>query len=95
VLPVIAGLTGKRFYVPHAMTHGFHVAMFACAGLLAAGGVLAWFTIDNDILREPAEEEHGVTEPIGLSCGVSGPPLRPAPEPDEPERPEPVAPVAG
>ena len=95
VLPVIAGLTGKRFYVPHAMTHGFHVAMFASAGLLVAGGVLAWFTIDNDILREPAEEEHGVTEPIGLSCGVSGPPLRPAPEPDEPERPEPVAPVAG
>jgi MFS family permease len=95
VLPVIAGLTGERFYVPHAMTHGFHVAMFACAGLVAAGGVLAWFTIDNDIVREPAKEEHGVTEPIGFSCGVNGPPLRPAPEPDEPERPEPAASVAG
>ncbi len=38
VLPVIAGLTGDSFYDPAKMTSGFHMAMFACAGLAAAGG---------------------------------------------------------
>jgi EmrB/QacA subfamily drug resistance transporter len=92
VLPVIADLTGKRFYLPHAMTHGFHVAMIACAGLAAAGGILAWFTIDNDILAEAAEAEPEVQQPIGYSCAVSGPPLR---CPEEREHPaQPAAPVA-
>jgi EmrB/QacA subfamily drug resistance transporter len=93
VLPAIAGLTGKRFYVPHAMTHGFHVAMVVCAILAAAGGVLAWFTIDNNILREPAEE--GVPEPsVGFSCGISGPPLRPGAEVPEEEHVAQPAPAA-
>jgi EmrB/QacA subfamily drug resistance transporter len=50
VLPVVAGLQGHRFYEPGAMTHGFHVAMTACAALAAAGGVLAWATIRSDLL---------------------------------------------
>jgi MFS family permease len=80
VLPVIAGLTGHRFYVPHFMTHGFHVAMLACAGLAVAGGVLAWLTIDNDVLEADAAPEADGQAPAGLSCAVAGPPLRPGRE---------------
>jgi EmrB/QacA subfamily drug resistance transporter len=91
VLPVIAGLTGHRFYVPHFMTHGFHVAMLACAGLAVAGGVLAWLTIDNNVLKvdtaPPADGEAARTE---FSCPVAGPPLRPAPQ-QAADRPAPAA----
>jgi hypothetical protein len=74
LLPHMAGLSGHRFYVPHLMTHGFHVAMLVCAGASAAGGVLAWLTIDNSILqsRQASEGSDG----IGFSCAVSGPPQR-------------------
>lgn len=81
VLPLIAGLSGQRFYQPSAMTHGFHVAMFTCAILAFAGGALAWLTIEADVLDRrsaPPEEE------LGFSCGLAGPPWG---EPREPEMP--------
>jgi EmrB/QacA subfamily drug resistance transporter len=80
VLPVIAGLTGKRFYDPAAMTHGFRVAMIASAGLAAAGGVVAWLTIRDDVLARRAEARE-LPDRISteFSCAVSGTPLRPAP----------------
>jgi CBS domain containing-hemolysin-like protein len=81
-LPVVAGLTGKRFYDPAAMDHGFHVAMLTCAALAAAGGVLAWLTIDSDVLA--AEPLAGGDLPTGalhdFSCAVAGPSLRPGRE---------------
>ena len=51
VLPLVAGLTGDAFYDPAAMTDGFHMAMLVCAGLAAAGGVLAW--ADDQQRRAP------------------------------------------
>jgi MFS family permease len=91
VLPVIAGLTGHRFYVPHFMTHGFHVAMLACAGLAAAGGVLAWLTIDNDVLEADAAPAADGQAPAGeFSCPVAGPPVRPGPD-TVPDRRDPAA----
>jgi EmrB/QacA subfamily drug resistance transporter len=91
VLPVIAGLTGYRFYVPHLMTHGFHVAMFACAGLAVAGGVLAWLTIDNGVLKaDAAPSPDGQPATGDFSCAVAGPPLRPGPE-QVADRPAPAA----
>jgi EmrB/QacA subfamily drug resistance transporter len=82
VLPLVAGLTGKKFYDPGAMDHGFHLAMLACAGLAAAGGVLAWLTISSEVLEsEPAA---GGDLPTGVlhdfSCAVAGTPLRPGRE---------------
>jgi EmrB/QacA subfamily drug resistance transporter len=82
VLPLVAGLTGKKFYDPAAMDHGFHVAMLACAPLAVAGGALAWMTISSDVLEsEPAP---GGDMPTGalhdFSCAVAGPPLRPGRE---------------
>ena len=84
VLPLVAGLTGKKFYDPSAMVHGFHVAMLACATLAVAGGALAWLTISSEALEsEPAP---GGDLPTGVlhdySCAVAGPPLRPGREAD-------------
>ena len=77
VLPVIAGLTGESFYDPAAMTDGFQIGMLVCAGLAAAGGLLAWLTIDAPVLHEePGEPE---PEPE-YSCDVNGPALRPGRE---------------
>ncbi len=80
VLPVLAGLTGDQFYEVEAMADGFQIGMMACAALAAIGGVLAWFTIDSEVLHEeptagPEPDEHGE-----YSCGIEGPPLRPGRE---------------
>jgi EmrB/QacA subfamily drug resistance transporter len=81
-LPLVAGLTGNRFYDPAAMDHGFHVAMLACAALAGAGGVLAWLTISSDVLQsEPAPGGDLPTRALqDFSCAVAGPPLRPGRE---------------
>ena len=73
VLPVIAGLTGDSFYDPAKMTDGFHTAMFACAGLSVAGGILAWLTISSEVLE--AEPEAKPEKPE-FSCAIAGTPLR-------------------
>jgi EmrB/QacA subfamily drug resistance transporter len=78
ILPLIAGLTGDNFYDPSKMTDGFHMGMVACAVLAAAGGVLAWFTITDDVLH--AEPERRGEPPVEVStdysCPVAGPPQR-------------------
>jgi EmrB/QacA subfamily drug resistance transporter len=75
VLPLIAGLTGDKFYDPVAMTDGFRIAMVTCAGLSVVGGILAWLTISSDVLEaEPDVPAEGLTD---FSCGVAGTPLRP------------------
>ena len=82
VLPVIAGLTGEKFYDPSAMVDGFHVAMVACAGLAAAGAILAWLTISSEVLEvEPEPGGSSPAEVLGqFSCGVGGTPMRPGRE---------------
>jgi EmrB/QacA subfamily drug resistance transporter len=80
--PLIAGLSGDRFYDPAAMTSGFHRAMAAAAALAAAGGAIAWLTIDPAVLR--TEPEPGGDTPLRLAhdhaCALAGTPLRPARE---------------
>jgi EmrB/QacA subfamily drug resistance transporter len=82
VLPLIAGLTGDKFYDPAAMTDGFHLAMVACAVLAALGGLLAWLTISSEVLETVPAADGGTPERAGTdySCPVTGPPLRPARE---------------
>jgi len=84
LLPVIAGLSGRRFFDAGDMTRGFHVAMLVCAGLATAGGVLAWLTIDNGALA-PAQDTGGAPLPApapAFSCAVAGaPPAYPAEHP--------------
>jgi hypothetical protein len=78
----VAGLSGKKFYEPAAMDHGFHVAMLVCAALATAGGILAWLTISSDVLE--SEAAPGGDVPTGalhdFSCAVAGAPLRPGRE---------------
>jgi MFS family permease len=75
VLPLIAGLTGDAFYDPAAMTDGFHTAMYVTAALSALGGLIAWATIESDVLgpEEPAEPITGE-----YSCDFNGPPVLPS-----------------
>jgi EmrB/QacA subfamily drug resistance transporter len=82
VLPLAAGLTGTKFYDPSAMLDGFHMAVVVCAGLAAAGGILAWLTISSDVLH--AEPAPGGALPTDIlddySCSVAGPSVRPGRE---------------
>ncbi len=50
-LPVVVGLSGADYAQPAALTDGFRAAMVVCAALFAVGGVVAWATIRNDLLR--------------------------------------------
>jgi Na+/melibiose symporter-like transporter len=74
VLPVIAGLTGDKFYDPEAMADGFRMAMVTCAALSVLGGILAWFTISPDVLEAEPEVTAGLA--TDYSCSVTGPPVR-------------------
>ncbi len=75
VLPLIAGITGDAFYDPVAMTDGFHTAMFVTAGLSALGGIIAWFTIETQVLGPPEPMAEPVTGEF--SCDFNGPPVYP------------------
>ena len=76
VLPLVAGITGHRFYGESAMTRGFHVAMVVSAVVAAIGGVIAWLTIDEHVLSSDPESrgEQPVAVSTDYSCGVAGPP---------------------
>jgi MFS family permease len=50
-LPVALGLSGDDYEDPAAFTSGFRMAMLVCAVLFAAGGVISWMTIRNDVLK--------------------------------------------
>jgi hypothetical protein len=45
VVPLVAGLRGEEYRRPDAFAAGFRIAALVCAGLLAAGGLLAAATI--------------------------------------------------
>jgi len=49
-LPVAVGLSGDDYADPTAFTRGFRLALLACTALFAAGGVISWTTIRNDVL---------------------------------------------
>lgn len=78
ILPVIAGITGDKFYDPTAMEDGFQIAMVAAAGLSALGGVIAWLTIDAEVLDRG--DDGGEPEKPCYDCAVSGTALRPGHE---------------
>jgi EmrB/QacA subfamily drug resistance transporter len=88
VIPVIAGLTGDKFYEPSHMTHGFHVGMIVCAILAFLGAIVAWTTISSDVLEEEGEEP----EECDYSCGIGAPALRPARDPSHLSEPSAAAP---
>jgi EmrB/QacA subfamily drug resistance transporter len=68
VLPPLAGITGAVYLHPAQLAAGFRTTVLIAAGLSAAGGILAAFTIRNG----PGHAE----EPECLHCGLDAPPLR-------------------
>jgi EmrB/QacA subfamily drug resistance transporter len=84
VLPVVAGLTGDKFYEPSAMTHGFHVGMVVCAVLAVLGAIVAWTTISTDVLHAEPEPDGDTPERLAedYSCAIGAPPFRPGREAD-------------
>ena len=64
VLPAAVGLTGSAYADPVALTDGWQMAMWLCAGMCVVGGVLA-LGVRNDVLSaaEPAPAEPAVEEP--------------------------------
>jgi EmrB/QacA subfamily drug resistance transporter len=42
-IPALVGLSGDDYRDPVALTEGYRLAQFACAGLLAGGGIISYF----------------------------------------------------
>jgi EmrB/QacA subfamily drug resistance transporter len=76
ILPAAAGLSGESYSDPVAMTSGWQMAMWLCAGLCVVGALLA-LGVRNDVLAPAAEPEPVAEAPAPedcFSCGVTGPP---------------------
>ncbi|QIG45265.1 MFS transporter [Nocardioides anomalus] len=58
-LPVAVGLHGEEYADPAAFDDAFRSALVICAVLVAAGGVLSWFTIRPRVLEEAPEALDG------------------------------------
>ncbi|HEX2179813.1 MAG TPA: MFS transporter [Actinomycetota bacterium] len=80
VLPVVAGLSGDAYRDPAAFTSGFRVAITLSAALVAGGGVLAWFTITDDVLQKKTDRKLPPGGRARTHCAVDGSPLQPPPE---------------
>jgi EmrB/QacA subfamily drug resistance transporter len=68
-LPVVAGIAGGSSLDPGVFSRGFRMASWISAGLVAAGGVLAFLTIRNPA---PQAAEAREVEPV-LHCPVDAP----------------------
>ncbi len=63
LLPAVAGLSGDAYRDPVRFAAGFDTAMVAGAALVAAGGVLAWFTIRDESDAVPPVHCHSTGPP--------------------------------
>jgi MFS family permease len=86
VLPLIAGLSGSDYQDPDAIADGFTIGMTVAAVLAAAGGVLAFVMIRDDVLEQAKEPERrpcqeAIERVPERHCAVTGTPLSiPPPE---------------
>jgi Na+/melibiose symporter-like transporter len=75
VLPAAAGITGAAYRQPAALAEGFHTGMVICAGIAAAGGLLAAGLVrDRLATGEPA----CLAGDRRRHCPVDGPPIEAA-----------------
>ncbi|MFD8482056.1 MFS transporter [Kitasatospora sp. NPDC059673] len=73
-IPPLAGLSGEAYRIPAEVDSAFRTAMLICAGLLAAGALLAFATIRADALTPP----HPIAEPdCDWYCAPTSPPIHP------------------
>ncbi len=71
-LPVVVGLSGTDYDEAHAFSSAYMQAMWLCAGLLAAGGVVSWFTIPGEMPAKPAEAPPARVRAPQLDCPHRG-----------------------
>ncbi|WP_441248638.1 MFS transporter [Kitasatospora sp. McL0602] len=76
-LPALAGLSGEAYQIPNEVDSAFHTAMLICAGLLAAGALLAAATIRSDAL---APDRPVAAPDCEWYCAPTSPPLDPGHE---------------
>ncbi len=74
-LPLVVGLTDDVYGDAAELTDAFELAMLVTAVMAALGGVIAWFTIRDDVL--PAAEPHEHDTQF-RHCAVGAPPQRTA-----------------
>ena len=74
VIPGLTGLTGDAYRDPAVFASGFRVAMLISAALAAAGGVLAWFLIRNEVAGR-ADACPAASLDRRHYCAVDGAPL--------------------
>jgi EmrB/QacA subfamily drug resistance transporter len=93
-LPLAAGLSGTDFEDPVKLAAGFPVAMTVAAGASFAAALLAWTTIGDDALRQPAADTEQAAEQLPPSvqrhCAVAGTPLVTSPHLPPRSRPPPA-----
>ena len=89
VLPLLAGLRGDEYADPSALDAAFRMVILVCAGLLVAGGIIAFFSIRSTVLSENSPREPGEgpcadpgsrpreKSPCTSFSPVGGPPLHP------------------
>ena len=86
VLPVVSGV-GASLTNPVTLDPAYAVAMLICAGLMAAGGLVALVTVPGSFRAIRADVAVEVGAPVGLPaaspcrvhCAVGAPPLQPTP----------------
>ncbi|GAA1910096.1 MFS transporter [Streptantibioticus ferralitis] len=71
-LPLAVGLSGGQYTSGPAVHRAFQEAVVICAVVMAAGGVLAWFTVREPRLAVPCAHPQ-----CSVYCGVQAPPLDP------------------
>ena len=83
VLPAAAGLSGAAYADPVALTAGWQMAMWLCAGLCVVGGLLA-LGVRNDVLAPAESESRAAQARAAEPAGVGA---RPVAAPAEAPRP--------
>jgi EmrB/QacA subfamily drug resistance transporter len=72
LVPVLAGISGADYRRPEAFSDGFRQGMWICAGLCAAGGIVAFAAMREERGAAPAAEPTS-------HCPLDAPPLRRGP----------------
>jgi MFS family permease len=78
VLPLVAGIGTGSLTDPGALAPAYRTAMLVCAGLLAAGSLIALMGVPGRLPRRPATPAESQPTPVRVHCAVAGPPLHPA-----------------
>jgi hypothetical protein len=80
-VPLVAGFAPSSAVGGDDLVDGFHTALMWAAGLVTAGGVVAWANIRSSVLAESAAPAAPPGEPAHAPyhCAADAPPLAPVP----------------